>query len=325
MSEFAAGLWRLVPERLQTTVLCSAYVVSGPLLIVLNSRILNHYKYPYPAIVSSVGLLASTIIIHVASYVGKIKIQQEISRDFFLKSIFPIGCLSSATIVLGNIVYLHLSVAFIQMLKALTPVYILLTMFIFRLDKPSTELISSVTVISLGTGMASVGELHFSVLGFILQSFADVTEGLKLVLQDVLLKHLKLSPVESLYFVAPASLACQGLYILVMEHEGFKLNTGGKLIAEHGSVVLFVAVVGFFVNILGFLVMQRTNGLFLKLLSILRSNGLVVVSYFLIPGNDVTFVQWCGYSLSMVGFIWYVILKQRPPPKKLGAIRPMAI
>ena len=39
------------------------------------------------------------------------------SKDMFLRSILPIGLLFSASLILSNTAYLHLSVAYIQMLK----------------------------------------------------------------------------------------------------------------------------------------------------------------------------------------------------------------
>jgi len=287
---------------------------AGPGLIVLNSRILNDFHFPYPALVSSFGLLATSVIVHSLSWSGQIRIERKFTLHFFYVRILPIALLSSATIVLGNIVYLHLSIAFIQMLKALTPVYILLCMFAFRLESPSIKLVASVVVLSCGTSIASAGEIHFSALGFVLQSIADVTEGLKLVLQDLLLKHLRLSPVETLYFVAPASGAIQLLYVAAMEPGGLARGTFGELLSRHGLAVAFVAITGFFVNVLGFLVMQRTNGLILKLLSILRSNALVVISFLFVPGNDVTLLQWTGYGISMLGFLWYTRLKSVAVP-----------
>jgi len=56
-----------------------------------------------------------------------------------LLRVMPIGLLSSATIVMGNAVYLYLSVAYIQMLKALTPFYILLCCLAFGMEKPSAS------------------------------------------------------------------------------------------------------------------------------------------------------------------------------------------
>ena len=42
------------------------------------------------------------------------------TRDMFIRSILPIGVLFSGSLILSNMAYLHLSVPFIQMLKAST-------------------------------------------------------------------------------------------------------------------------------------------------------------------------------------------------------------
>jgi len=304
--------WDLLPWHAQTVLVCCIFMAAGPVLIVMNARIFTRLQYPYPATVSSWGMISSSLIVHVLVAAGQVPITRRITKKFFLQNVLPIGLLSSATVVLGNIVYLYLSIAFIQMLKALTPVYILLGMFAFRLERPTVGIIFAVLIISVGTGISSVGELRFSVIGFILQSFADVVEGLKLVLQDVLLKRIKLSPFETLYYVAPASLVFQIMYILVRERDALHWDTGGRMVKEHGTVMLIAASMGFIVNISGFLVMKRTSGLVVKLLSILRSNGLVVGTFLLLPGNEVTRLQWLGYSIAMVGFVWYTVLKQVP-------------
>lgn len=309
------ALWDLVPDTIQTVLICCAYMSAGPGLIVLNSKILNQMNYPYPAAVSSLGLASSVVIVHASAALGFVQINRKITRPFLVKNVLPVGFLGSGAIVLGNIVYLHLSIAFIQMLKALTPVYILVCMILFKLESPSARIILAVLVISLGTSIASIGELRFSVFGFFVQSLADVVEGLKLVLQDVLLKRMSLSPMETLYFVAPSSVLFQFLYIAVMEPGALAPSAVRRLLHEHGGTVALVSIMGFLVNTLGFLVMKRTSGLVLKLLSILRSNGLVVASFVFVPGNEVTVTQWVGYGISMMGFMWYTRLKSQPQPK----------
>ena len=54
-----------------------------------------------------------------------------ITRDMFLRSILPIGLLFSASLIMSNKAYLHLTVSFIQMLKVCR------FLWDFRLDKDS--------------------------------------------------------------------------------------------------------------------------------------------------------------------------------------------
>lgn len=71
------------------------------------------------------------------------------TRDRWVRSILPIGALFSGSLILSNYAYLSLSVSFIQMLKAFTPVAILLISFAFRIQEPNSRLMAIVAVRSL--------------------------------------------------------------------------------------------------------------------------------------------------------------------------------
>lgn len=164
--------------------------------------------------------------------------------------------------------------------------------------------------------MASVGELRFSWTGFVIQSIADVTEGMKLVMTELLMAgSLKLNALEGLYYTAPATFLFQAVYILYYEGEGLALETGGKFLSAHMSLFAGISIAGLLVNFLGMIVIAETSGLVLNLLSIMRSNALVLLSAFFIPGNDVSALEWGGYVLSMVGFLWYTHVKNSAKPQ----------
>lgn len=52
---------------------------------------------------------------------GLVPRQPGLGAAFFLRSALPTGLAMAASVYLGNLSYLYLSVAFVQMLKALTP------------------------------------------------------------------------------------------------------------------------------------------------------------------------------------------------------------
>lgn len=93
-------------------------------------------------------------------------------RDTYIRSIVPIGALFSGSLILSNMAYLTLSVSFIQMLKAFTPVAILLISFAFRLQEPSRKLAAIIAMISCGCGLAAYGEVKFEPFGFMCQVLA---------------------------------------------------------------------------------------------------------------------------------------------------------
>lgn len=51
----------------------------------------------------------------------------------------PVGLFMAITLWTGNEVYLYLTVAFIQILKAFTPIITMMALFIARLEDPSIK------------------------------------------------------------------------------------------------------------------------------------------------------------------------------------------
>ena len=90
-----------------------------------TAQILKSCGFPYPITLSMCGVLFSALVSHVALRTGFVPFGRPDllgSSRFYLRSSLPIGCLSALTLGLGNMAYLHLSVASCQILKTLTPV-----------------------------------------------------------------------------------------------------------------------------------------------------------------------------------------------------------
>ncbi len=122
------------------------------------------------------------------------------------------------------------------MLKAFTPVAILLISFAFRIQEPNARLMlivavrsrhsplspslhgaslthpfSSPQMISVGCALAAYGELHFELVGFVCQCAAVAFEASRLVMIQILLHGMKMDPLVSLYYYAPVGrLAASG-------------------------------------------------------------------------------------------------------------------
>lgn len=62
-----------------------------------------------------------------------------VTWSFWLKRIVPVGACTASTLAFGNAVYLHLSVAFIQMLKSFTPCIVLVVVVIAGMEKPTQK------------------------------------------------------------------------------------------------------------------------------------------------------------------------------------------
>jgi len=166
----------------------------------------------------------------------------------YLRAIVPIGLLYSASLVCSNMVYLYLSVAFIQMLKSAAPVAVLLTGWAWGVESPSLKRFLNVLVIVAGVALASVGEINFSMIGFLYQLGGVVFEAMRLVMIQVLLSGdgQKMDPLVSLYYFAPVC-ALMNIFIAgAAEASRFDLAD----LAKAGYLVLLLnALVAFMLNV----------------------------------------------------------------------------
>ena len=294
---------------------CTLFFLLGPSLILLNNHVLNTVHFKYPVFFSSLGIWGTFFVSQIAHRMGWIQVKKQISLDYWLSRIVPVGILSAATIGSGNSVYLFLSVSFTQMLKALTPVYILLCLVLFQVEIPSRNVVMAVAVISLGTMVASLGELKFSWTGFILQSLADLLEGSRLVLLQLLMSENTLSPVESIYFTAPATALGQLMLVLVYEKDALLDKRNWTAASNNWHLFLGGVMLGVAINFIGMFVIKHTSGLMLKLIGVVRNNCLVLLSV-LFLGEKTTALQMIGYIVSIAGFVWYTNLTNNKSREK---------
>lgn len=104
---------------------------------------------------------------------------------YYATHIAPVGLAMALTLHFGNVVYLHLSVAFIQMLKAFTPIVTMVALAVAGLEQPRRALVGAVALIGVGTAIASYGEGHLSALGLGCMLLSEVFEAVRLVMTQV--------------------------------------------------------------------------------------------------------------------------------------------
>ena len=136
----------------------------------------------------------------------------------YLRSIAPIGFFFSLSLILGNIAYMYLSVAFIQMLKATTPVFVLVCSWAMSLSSPSASTFGNVSIIVFGIILATVGELKFDLIGVMVQLGGIAAEATRLVMvQRLLSGDMGMDPLVSLYYFAPVCAVMNFVCFLMFE------------------------------------------------------------------------------------------------------------
>ncbi|TFK46877.1 TPT-domain-containing protein [Heliocybe sulcata] len=289
--------------KMSAAMIIPIWIVLSSSVIIYNNYLYNTLNFRYPVFLVTWHLTFAAIgtrILQRTTHLVDGAKEVNMNKDLFVRSILPIGLLFSASLILSNTAYLYLSVAYIQMLKAFVPVAILLISWTFRIQEPNRKLGVIVFMISSGVALASHGELHFNLVGFIIQALAVVFEASRLVMIQILLHGMKMDPLVSLHYYAPV---CALINLLVIPFtEGlapfYELARVGPLI------LISNAAVAFLLNIAAVFLVGVGSGLVLTLAGVFK-DILLISGSVLIFGSQITPLQVLGYSIALGGLILF--------------------
>ncbi|CAK9050217.1 Probable sugar phosphate/phosphate translocator At3g17430 [Durusdinium trenchii] len=252
----------------------------------------------------SAGTLGSAGAAYMSVNSGLVTLRKEVlmyaTGNAWFFNVVPVALCQAATLALGNAAYLHFGVGMVQMLKAGTPIFVLLTVAMLRLESPSFLRTFFVALITVGTFITAGTTPEWSAPGLVLSLGAMLTEALRVSLTQFLLSSCKLSVTEGQYVLAPtASFALLLASVAIEGQSVLSLEALSKVI-EYPHLFLFAAGLGTVVNYSSYLVIKFCGALSLKVMTTLRNIALV-----LHPGSLCSFVLCpCfveGYTLALAG------------------------
>ncbi|KAG8528260.1 uncharacterized protein KY384_007177 [Bacidia gigantensis] len=275
-------------------------------VIIFNKWILDTAKFHYPITLTCWHLVFATLMTQVMARTTKLldgRKTVKMTGRVYVRAIAPIGAAFSLSLICGNVTYLYLSVAFIQMLKACTPVAVLLAGWSIGIQKPDMRILLNVSVIVVGVIVASFGELQFVLVGVLFQIGGIIFEAIRLVMVDRLLNgaEYKMDPLVSLYYYAPICAVMNFCVALVFELPRIQLS---EVYNVGLWILLSNALVAFALNVSVVFLIGRTSGLVMTLCGVLKDILLVGASV-AIWGTPITLLQGFGYSIALCGLVYY--------------------
>lgn len=276
----------------------------------VNQHILKALSFPYPMFLAGLGVVSSGLLATLSVRMGWVQVQRSeaIEGRLWYQRVLPVGLAHAGTLSFGNMVYLYLDVGFIQMLKAFTPVFIMLTGYLASIDTPTHPVILSVIVISIGTAATCSFTPQLNLLGIFIMFLSELTEGIRLVITQFFLQQLKFGVMESQYVLAPASAFWLFLASAIFELPSMLQNGAFLIMADNIGLFLVASFMGIGVNFISYYVIQSTSSLTMKILGTLRNIVMVIVGVMLYA-EVITFHQAIGYSISLLGFVGYNLAK----------------
>ncbi|KFA62194.1 hypothetical protein S40285_01694 [Stachybotrys chlorohalonatus IBT 40285] len=294
------------PKGMHPALYILNWILFSNLTILFNKWLIDSAGFRYPILLTTWHLIFATAATQLLARFTTLLDSRRtlpITGRFYLRTIVPIGFCYSGSLVCSNVVYLYLSVAFIQMLKAASPVAVLFCSWIWRVADPSLNKFLNILVIVFGVGLASAGEVEFSMVGFLYQVAGTIFEAIRLVMIQVMLSSegMKMDPLVSLYYYAPVCAVMNLIVAIPTEIPKFMIEDLAK--AGYGMLLLN-AIVAFMLNIASVFLIGKTSGLVMTLTGILKNILLVVISV-MIWNTRITGLQTLGYAVALGGLTYY--------------------
>ncbi|XP_008782537.1 probable sugar phosphate/phosphate translocator At3g17430 isoform X2 [Phoenix dactylifera] len=285
------------------------YVCLSSGVILYNKWVLSpkYFKFPFPITLTMIHMGFSGVVAFFLIRVFKVVAPVKMTFQIYATCVIPISAFFASSLWFGNTAYLHISVAFIQMLKALMPVATFLVAVICGTDKLRCDVFLNMVLVSVGVVISSYGEIHFNVIGTAYQVTGIFAEALRLVLTQVLLqqKGLTLNPVTSLYYIAPCSFLFLFVPWYLLEKPGMEISQ----IQFNLSIFFSNALCALALNLSIFLVIGRTGAVTIRVAGVLKDWILIALSTIVFPESTITGLNIIGYAIALCGVVMYNYLK----------------
>eukprot|EP00878_Enallax_costatus_P010802 GHUV01011279.1.p1 GENE.GHUV01011279.1~~GHUV01011279.1.p1 ORF type:complete len:185 (+),score=41.48 GHUV01011279.1:510-1064(+) len=140
--------WQRFAAGLVSTLL---WCLTSSMLIIYNKQLYDG-GLPYPLMVTGMGQMFSAFAGLLLAACGIMPVRPPPSQPSDYLKLTPIIACTAATMFWGNSAYMHLSLSFIQILKAFTPALTLLIGAAAGVESLRPGLLVAVLLIALGTG-----------------------------------------------------------------------------------------------------------------------------------------------------------------------------
>ncbi|GLT91419.1 hypothetical protein SLE2022_093070 [Rubroshorea leprosula] len=287
------------------------YILLSSGVILYNKWVLSpkYFNFPLPITLTMIHMGFSGAVAFLLVRVFKVVSPVKMTFEIYATCVIPISAFFASSLWFGNTAYLHISVAFIQMLKALMPVATFMMAVMCGTDKPRCDVFLNMVLVSVGVVISSYGEIHFNIVGTVYQVTGIFAEALRLVLTQVLLqkKGLTLNPITSLYYIAPCSFVFLFVPWCLLEKPVIAVSQ----IQFNFWIFFSNALCALALNFSIFLVIGRTGAVTIRVAGVLKDWILIALSTVIFPESTITGLNIIGYAIALCGVVMYNYIKVR--------------
>ncbi|EGG05698.1 uncharacterized protein MELLADRAFT_116765 [Melampsora larici-populina 98AG31] len=280
-------------------------------LTLFNKSIYTTFNFPFPFHILALHFasisLTSRLLVKWTRPKEYASYQERVTWPFWFKNVLTVGLAYGSAILCSNLAYLLLSVSFVQMLKAFTPVVLVVATAILEQQMPPARSVVVVSIISSGVAVAAYGEIHFVLIGALCQFAGSLAEVARLIATQRLLQDLNVDPLVALSALSPICFSMA--VILAPIFEG--LEPISLIVPRLGLPVIFASILlALALNVVVLFLVSCTSALVLTLAGIVKDIGLIGGSVIFL-GSHITSTQIGGYLVATGGLVYFRF--SRPP------------
>jgi solute carrier family 35, member C2 len=193
----------------------------------------GHLKFPCPLLLTSLHFLIQWIFSLSISaafpkFFGGDRVSEMTWTQYLMVSI-PCGLITTGDVGMSNLALVRITLSFYTMVKASTPIFVLIWAYIFGIERITWSLLFIVAVIACGEFLTVLGETTFDILGFFLCLMASCLSGARWTL--VQLKIQSLDPplktsIATMRVLSPSMFISMILISIIVERPWNKLGEG---------------------------------------------------------------------------------------------------
>eukprot|EP00933_Yihiella_yeosuensis_P070810 TRINITY_DN78970_c0_g1_i1.p1 TRINITY_DN78970_c0_g1~~TRINITY_DN78970_c0_g1_i1.p1 ORF type:complete len:361 (+),score=32.16 TRINITY_DN78970_c0_g1_i1:105-1187(+) len=303
-----AQLWSIV----KVCSIGGAYMFISGMLINFNKFLMHAGRFPHAVHLTAIHmtvtfLLTLGLYVVAPSLFPTMCVAKE-KKWLVAKYIAPLGMLFAVSLFCSNQAYVFCSVSFLQFCKEGNVALVFAMSCALGLQRFSWNKVCVLAVVICGCSLCATGELHFVMLGFILQILSQFAECSKNIIGEMVMgkeSGLKLDVLTFVLFQAPFSL----LPLLVA---CFCLHTPevGYDFIKSWPLLLANACIAFLLNLVIALCLKELSTVAYVVIGIAK-DVVIVVSSSMFFGNVITPPQRIGFGITIFGLMLWSQLKIR--------------
>jgi hypothetical protein len=256
-----------------------------------------------------------------------------VDAKLMVNKVLPVSTAFAGSLVLSNMAYMHLSLAFLQMLKQSNVVLVYFGSVAVGLELMQCKRLALLAFIVFGTMLNIHGEMHFNLIGFAIQATSQLCEVVKLLFQEIMLSSagIRLDAMSYVLIVMPCCFIV--LLSVLLGLTGISYTYGAEFMGKDFAIpgisdfssaaplLLLNALVAFALNITMALFIKHTSAVAAVLANLVKDCVVVATSVALL-GESVSTLQCLGFGVQMAGVFQWSLLKKFPQHfEKNGILR----